>query len=612
MRPRTKKGSDGLAMIMVLVMIIIFASLILAVVISSTTAIRRAHYYKDKSTALEVAEAGLQDALYWMNYKGYDSGNCYPCTSLETGTYGQYDEHIRYFRGSNYPPLSDPTATDTWTATEPTDYNPTGVQGARCVVEFSDEDETDTANLDTITSTGHHKGRTAKISVRIRGQNGEGNPEHIGRALNNFYYDGGWHERLATWGVPEDFNKHTVFTAKNVTAGTPENVTITGNISYQEEPLPPFTPGEWTKNMPFYPVDVNNMVRVETSIYIPELPIPSTSTIDATYDDTGFYPYPYEMDPDGAGPAPQATVSASKFFEFTNGDTVIVPIEILGEALFDETMVIRDYVKVNGNATFQGNAAVEHDVVVNGNATIKGSAKVTSLIDASGTITITESAKFLYGTKVGVNGSGITISSANVQIETGLFHSTSNISINCANTTENSFVGTFYAESGTSHFGGGCRIGTETNPALIVTEGITTFVNLEGMTLNGTVYSQGRIWIGNADNTITADKNTGVALILDRAAVGENGTIVTNTTNDTITGLIYARGGDSTGGDSTVSLNNDTVTGAVVCDGTVQYTGTVNHYFDKENFEKIPQVYKNFKGGRRRYLPVPGSLEIEW
>jgi len=601
--PRTRKGSDGLAMIMVLVMIIIFASLILAVVISSTTAIRRAHYYKDKTTALEVAKAGLQDALYWMNYAGYYT-QYYPCTNV-----GVYDPAIQYFQGSD-------AGSDTWITTEPENYNPVGVQGARCVVQFSDEDETDTANLDTITSTGYYKGRTATVSVRIRGQNGLGNPDHndTWRLLRDIKWSppppsspANYETGVATWGIPEDFNKHTVFTAKNVTAGTPETVTITGNISYQEEPFPSFTPGDWTKSVPFYTVTAENMVRVDSSIYIPEPLTPSLpATVDATYEDTHLYTYPFYVDPDGTGPAPEAMVYAADCFEFSDGDTIIVPVEIKGEARFQGVMAIRDYVKVNGDAAIQGNVAVEHYVEITGNATIQGNATVTSFIDTTGSVTITENARFLYGTNVGVEGNGITISSASVQIDTGLFHSpSSNININVANTMP--FVGTFYALSGISHFGGGCSIGTETNPALIVTEGITTFVNLEGMTLHGTVYSQGKIWIGNTDNTITADRNTGVALILDRAAVGGSGEITTQATNDTITGLIYARGGGSR-----INLNNDTVTGAVVCDGTVQYTGTVFHYFDEESFEKFPQVYRNFKAGRRRYVPVPGSLEVVW
>jgi Tfp pilus assembly protein PilE/cytoskeletal protein CcmA (bactofilin family) len=605
MMPRTRKGSDGLAMIMVLVMIIIFASLILAVVISSTTAIRRAHYYKDKTTALEVAKAGLQDALYWMNYAGYYTQQ-YPCTDPSTTL---YDGTYQYFQGSD-------AGSDTWITTEPANYNPVGVQGARCVVQFSDEDETDTANLDMITSTGYYKGRTATVSVRIRGQNGRGNPVHNNPLTKpRWLCDWGYNKDInnnspcvATWGIPEDFNKHTVFTAKNVTAGTPATVTITGNISYQEEPFPAFTPGEYTKSIPFYTVTEENMVRVDSSIYIPEPLTPSLpATVDATYEDTHLYTYPFYVDPDGTGPAPEAMVYAADCFEFSDGDTIIVPVEIKGEARFQGVMAIRDYVKVNGDAAIQGNVAVEHYVEITGNATIQGNATVTSFIDTTGSVTITENARFLYGTNVGVEGNGITISSASVQIDTGLFHSpSSNININVANTMP--FVGTFYALSGTSHFGGGCSIGTEDEPSYIITEGITTFVNLEGITLNGTVYSQGQIWIGNTDNTITADRNTGVALILDRAAVGGSGsTITTKTTNDTITGLIYARGVGSG-----INLNNDTVTGAVVCDGTVQYTGTVFHYFDEESFEKFPQVYRNFKAGRRRYVPVPGSLEVVW
>ena len=60
----------GVAMIVVLVMIIVFSSLILAVILSSTAAIKRAGQYRDKAIALHVAEAGMQDFFYWINYRG--------------------------------------------------------------------------------------------------------------------------------------------------------------------------------------------------------------------------------------------------------------------------------------------------------------------------------------------------------------------------------------------------------------------------------------------------------------------------------------------------------------------------------------------------------------
>jgi hypothetical protein len=64
----------GLALIAVIVMIVLFTSLILAVVLSATMSIRRANYYKDKLIALEIAETGLQKVLYNMNYVAYDYG----------------------------------------------------------------------------------------------------------------------------------------------------------------------------------------------------------------------------------------------------------------------------------------------------------------------------------------------------------------------------------------------------------------------------------------------------------------------------------------------------------------------------------------------------------
>ncbi|MCD6220601.1 hypothetical protein J7K25_00350, partial [bacterium] len=49
----------GVALIVVLVLVVLFSALILAVVLSATMAIRKAHYYTDKTIALEIAETGI-------------------------------------------------------------------------------------------------------------------------------------------------------------------------------------------------------------------------------------------------------------------------------------------------------------------------------------------------------------------------------------------------------------------------------------------------------------------------------------------------------------------------------------------------------------------------
>ncbi|HNS33365.1 MAG TPA: hypothetical protein PKN36_10415 [bacterium] len=580
MRKAILESKKGMALIMVLVMIIIFSSLILAVVISSSTAIRRAHFYKDKTLALQVAEAGIQDVFSWMNYSGYYT-QYYPCTNTSTGA---YDQTLKYFQGSDH------TGTDTWTAAEPSSYNPAGIPGAKCIVQFSDEDESETANLDTVTSTGYYRGRAATVSVRIRGRNGRGNPFHTTswRVLRDIgYTSSNWTKGVATWGIPEDFNKHTVFSHAADSAAA----SITGNISYRESSTFPASGSQWTKGIVSYPVTEDSIVRVESSLYIPVPPGPSIPM--ATYHDTGLAPYPATYDPDGtAGPAPEVTVYAANCFEFTDGDTIIVPIEIRGDARFQGNMSINGYVKISAEGSTTGAVA------------IRGNVMVRSFVEAEGIVAITEQARVLPGSSVCIKGQGINITSDDVQIESGLIYSTDNITVNAANTFP--FTATFFAEGGNSDFTGGCLLGTEGSPVDIVTIGNAS-VGLRGVTLNGTVYSQDSIWIGTANNTIAANRDTGVALILDRAAVGESSSITTANTSDTITGLIYARGGGSK-----ILLNNDTVTGLVVTDGTAQYIGTVIQNFDAQNFKDIPEVYKNFKGGRRRYLPAPGSWTVTW
>ncbi|MCX8083170.1 MAG: hypothetical protein N3D17_07280, partial [bacterium] len=217
---KDKKKREGVAMIMVLAMLVIFAALIVAVVISSTTAIRRAHFYKDKNTALQIALAGIQDTLYWMNYKGYSYHN-YPCTQLPSCA---YNPDYKYFQGSDY------TGSDTWTNMEPLNYNPSFIPQGRCVVTFTDSNQT---NEDIITATGYYKGRDATVSVKLRGNSGDGNASHnnnTGRFLSD--WDGyGLITGVATWGIPEAFNKHTIYAREvECATGTGNKPQITGNI----------------------------------------------------------------------------------------------------------------------------------------------------------------------------------------------------------------------------------------------------------------------------------------------------------------------------------------------------------------------------------------------
>ena len=66
-----KNNNKGVAMIVAVVMALVFFMLVLTVSVLSTSAYKRSHFYKDRAIALNLAEAGIADALYRMNYKDY-------------------------------------------------------------------------------------------------------------------------------------------------------------------------------------------------------------------------------------------------------------------------------------------------------------------------------------------------------------------------------------------------------------------------------------------------------------------------------------------------------------------------------------------------------------
>ncbi|MCD6407873.1 hypothetical protein J7L87_02340, partial [bacterium] len=298
------REDKGVALIVVLVMVVIFASLILAVVLSATIAIRKANYYKDKTIALQIAEAGIEDCLFWMNYRGYFY-HYYPCTVS-----GDFDPKYKYFKGSDY------AGTDTWTDTPPSPTNPyyQPVKGLTkpnfCKLEFQDRSDTD---MDEIISTGYYNGKTATIRVRIRGSNGNGNASHDVSGINDRWLtDWGWDgsrntSGVATWGVSEAINKHVIY-SRTINFPSVNPPVISGNV-FCETPLVDGNPGNpWgaidSSSECTFTTYVNGLayfydfVKPETSflVSLPAQPASytyylykGTAYYDATHTNTAFY-----------------------------------------------------------------------------------------------------------------------------------------------------------------------------------------------------------------------------------------------------------------------------------------------------------------------------------
>ncbi|MFN4226764.1 MAG: hypothetical protein ACK4F0_01300, partial [Candidatus Ratteibacteria bacterium] len=155
---RTK--NKGVALIAVIVMIVLFSSLIMVIVLSATTSIKRAYYFHDKLKALEIAENAIQDVFNWMNYRAYE------------------EEHYPSFYANNDVPNA-PTKVyftgTTFTATPTKLIAPYIPEKGECILEFLDDNG---ENKDTITAIGKYRGKTAKITVNIRGKNGYDNNNH--------------------------------------------------------------------------------------------------------------------------------------------------------------------------------------------------------------------------------------------------------------------------------------------------------------------------------------------------------------------------------------------------------------------------------------------------
>jgi len=603
---RNKNRRSGVAMIMVLVMIVIFAALILAVVISSSAAIRRAHYYKDKAVALQIAQAGLQEVLYWMNHKGYYYHN-YPCTNPFTYT---YDPAYKYFQGSDW------TGSDTWTTTEPSNYNPTNILQGRCVVTFTDNNN---ENEDEIISTGYYRGRSASISVKLRGSNGEGNngihpwvPSHNSTYRWLTDWDGvNMTTGVATWGIPEAFNKHTIY-AREVEVGSSPNPKITGNIfTYNTINLISTAAGQYTvtkvatAEVPAY---FDYLTKPETEIYRND--IPTTPSINVYFiHPAGYTPnkvYAYRND-DGTyddtvlGDHDSGVTGITyNGTDYTFTDTQIeYPFSVIGESTTRNAGAIfagignnhvSKYVRIAGNMTISANITTATDkqsaFEIGGTCTVNASVTIT------GDLVVKKAATITIGNNVTINGAliadeingnvtcnGLSIDATASQYKAGVFvNTTGDINI-----PVNSFT-----------------IGNNQNAGIVA-------------------YSSG----GNVNVTANADMNNtyfqGKATIVAYASSDSKTSKVTINSEKKIKGLIYSRTGTTSleGILLRASSTAPQIVGAIVTNGKVRFESNCNDQvsYDSAIYNDIQNhsnIYPNFKGGRRRYVPVPGSWRIIW
>jgi hypothetical protein len=611
---RIKK--KGVALIAVIVTIVLFTSLILAVVLAATMSIRRANYYKDKLIALEIAETGLQKILYNLNYYGYQENN--------TGTGWSKASWIgSNFKSSSFSLpqwYSDLIKSKGLTENDLTKYETEislpeyGGKGKYTLYFIDANSQTASeTDLDLIVAKGSYRGRTATISFLLRGA-GEIQMDNSG---NYFYGDfknslgvqpvKNPNRTLGTCGIPEAFNKHVIYAdtlAGNGTVAIKGNITcknynFTGSYTTQSETTLTET------NIDF----MNYLPRVETSLYISDIPSPPSS-----------YSV-YFISPPGH------TNEVWGFLnEYTGRDTVVsYPANppngtsynsTTSDYTFTNTQITYSF-KVWGDANSNGTPSQTANLTLNGTNTISNACYVTNNLTINGTLNTTNSTIFRVGGDLTIN-SGTIINGDFVCI----LDSPSSINITSITINDGSFV-------------------------LLINGGTNPDINISGITINGASsnYKSAIIIYDNSTNgavinpisidniIINANGKTKIFVYSKRSvSLNVQNNLSDNTINETpaviiygekeakisiasgkqVNGSIYCVSNSTTNTEITLNSNSKVINGVLITNGTININNGVSITYDKSLFPVNSDAYRGFLGGRRKYLPVPGSWRIEW
>ncbi|HOV21756.1 MAG TPA: hypothetical protein PLW95_03645 [bacterium] len=575
----------GIALIVVLVIVVLFSAFILIVVLSATSAIRRAHYFDDKTTALTIAEAGLQQVIYNMNYTNYDSGY-YPF-------------------GVN----SDNPLTPSWDETSEThiDTSNFGPQSS-CSVRICDGTGEDTR----IVSTGKYRGKQARISVEIR----SANPIIRGDKLN----DGVGTE---TQGIPEAFNKHTIYANTIGPLSVPNSVTIRGNICAAFWPSSCDAIGEYTLTDTNVSIDTIPRLASDPSVTFPPSPaddnyadkydasgnrvegVPTgdVSTIindgvwwdgvdtyyfgtdDGTGTDTNHYVFtPHSVKIEGANAVLTNGVKIGNYFKCDgevrvetavfSGDNAVVDAETITIPTGAEIGEIGPTYCLIVKPSTSSSLSIGNNVTINGDF---GISPITTPINLSA------------GSNFRINGCLFTNESLNIN---------SPITINASPSTKKAGILLYSNVDKTFDLTIANSIGITTGENQVA--GIMVYFekplgdDYSGKISNITI--SGNITLNDTEN----DK----FLLINQSDSG-----YINISSD-INGSIYsAYYGGST---SSITLTNGKIYGSIITNGTVNLNGGSIIYNSEAYKKGKGDVYKGFVGGRRVYVPVPGSWRVEW
>ncbi len=603
---------------------------------------RQAEYAKNAAISLNLAEAGVADAIYRLNYcTGATPSDYYPFfgTSFPFDTIGNDTSFLINLPNSILNSFSYPNL---YTG------NQAGIQGSLgggsyCVGIMIDSDDT---SPDTLISVGIYKGIKRVLEVPLRGNNSTSSVRHPSSPPSP----------PVTQGISEAFNKHAIY-AKNINY---TNGQINGNIAYAENLSGNPTGCTITKVDPqlFGPPVPNSIPDV---VIDPAIPSTSWGTSNFKDDDGVGSSYTRASLAYDIFPGPYAGSSSPPLETYTLDSTCYIGN---GESWrFEKSntnLVV--YIDLNNPPTILGRIDV-----INGSVTIVGTTSNQTIGSFSpGNVTI------WAGEDINIQpGNGILTINGDIYAQAATNPTSFGIKIT---TNGNGRINGFLKSGGIISIANGNTVGTQTNPTGVIANGKITIGDNSagtGPTIYGMVASGSEIEIrGNGSPTIDASGSDTTLLVSSfssatvtiscspnltlspdafrqRAALMVFGTTATTNINADfqpdynnrvrpavvshgspgpsqvnigtsgsdvdIDGVIYSWGaGDS--GNITLGSNTGTISGALVANGDVTLSGAnLNLAYDPAIFrdaEVASDIFYGFGAGQRTYLPAWGRWRL--
>ena len=599
LRVVSRGNKHGMALVMAIMTAFILMALVASLfwVISSTQ--RQAEYARNAAAALNLAEAGVADAIYRLNYcTGITATDNYPFF----GTYIPFDltsDDTVLISAPLYAGLPPPTAGFS--------YVNRGIQrnlGNGYYVVGMLGENADATRGDTLIAVGTSKGTRRTLTVPLRGK---GDPAKT--------------RDLDDQGISEAFNKHVIYANEvSWTAGT-----VTGNIVCANYDVgTPTDPATWPVSFIKTKIDPGGFgvpTPVDPGIAFP--PTAPTPTKIFHDDDSGGNPYEnilggsyvttadfstnyngtvinytedtsydiigsdivntviWKFESDAGHPFNTLSVSANTNNSFYSDKAVTVGAFTINESSGTDTAIYSgETVTING-ATITGAVTAVGDITINGGTTITGNVK------SSGNITIDAAANPII-----ING--CVVCNGTLTLRNSTVVNTITINPNAGSST---LPAALFAGSGID------IQSTATNLT------ITLGQNQKAAIM---AYGAGAVSVTiDSDLTPTYSDTNGAQAAIVAYSSGSTALVTIGADiNNAVPGrgrLIYSYGGTVTG--SGVTLTTGTVYGTLITNGTVTLTsGTLTYdntfFITPVNNNFAADIYQGFSGGRRVFVPV--------